>query len=185
MHGLIKKFASGRLRAQIVKEMLSILRDPRSRLIVFVPPLVQLLIFTFATTLEVRNANIAVYNQDAGHWSYEMEARVGAADFVNKVYTVHNRDELRELIDQRKVIAGHRRRPTQQRRPDHGRLSQRHRGGCRRHRQEGHTARVPGRRPPLVQSQSDLPLVRGAGLVGHSGLLQRTDDHGAVDRPRT
>lgn len=105
MRSLIKKFASGRLRAQIVKEFFSILRDPRSRLIVFVPPLMQLLIFTFATTLEVRNANIAVYNHDVGHWSYEMEARLGAADFVNKVYTVHNRDELRRLIDQRKVIA--------------------------------------------------------------------------------
>ncbi|NDP37819.1 MAG: ABC transporter permease [Rhodoferax sp.] len=105
MRSLIKKFASGRLRAQIVKEMLSILRDPRSRLIVFVPPLMQLLIFTFAATLEVRNADIAVYNHDAGHWSYEMVARVGAADFVSEVRTVHSPDELRGLIDRRKVIA--------------------------------------------------------------------------------
>ena len=105
MRRLLNTFFNARLRAQIVKEFLSILRDPRSRLIVFVPPLMQLLIFTFATTLEVRNANIAVYNQDAGRWSYEMEARVGVADFVNKVYTVHSRDELRRLIDQRKVIA--------------------------------------------------------------------------------
>ncbi len=105
MRRLFNTWINGRLRAQIVKELLSILRDPRSRLIVFAPPLLQLLIFTFATTLEVRNANIAVYNQDTGHWSYEMEARVGAAEFVNKVYTVHNRDQLRRLIDQRKVIA--------------------------------------------------------------------------------
>lgn len=105
MRRLFNTLINGRLRAQIVKELLSILRDPRSRLIVFLPPLMQLLIFTFATTLEVRNANIAVYNQDAGRWSYEMEARIGAADFVNKVYTVHNRDQLRRLIDQRQVIA--------------------------------------------------------------------------------
>lgn len=105
MRRLFNTFFNGRLRAQVVKEFLSILRDPRSRIIVFVPPLMQLLIFTFATTLEVRNANIAVYNQDAGRWSYEMEARVGAADFVKQIYTVHSRDELRELIDQRKVIA--------------------------------------------------------------------------------
>ncbi|MCK9539259.1 ABC transporter permease [Dokdonella sp.] len=105
MRRLFNMLINGRLRAQIVKELLSILRDPRSRLIVFAPPLLQLLVFTFATTLEVRNANIAVYNQDGGHWSYEMEARVGVADFVDKVHTVHNRDELRRLIDQRKVIA--------------------------------------------------------------------------------
>lgn len=105
MRRLFNTFFNARLRAQVVKEFLSILLDPRSRLIVFVPPLMQLLIFSFATTLEVRNVNIAVYNQDAGHWSYEMEARVGAADFVNKIYTVHSRDEVREMIDQRKVIA--------------------------------------------------------------------------------
>src|SRR5574337_212977 len=105
MWRLFNMLINGRLRAQIVKELLSILRDPRSRIIVFAPPLLQLLVFTFATTLEVRNANIAVYNQDAGRWSYEMEARVDVADFVNKMYTVHNRDQLRRLIDQRKVIA--------------------------------------------------------------------------------
>ena len=106
MRRLFKLLFNARLRAQILKELLSILRDPRSRLIVFVPPLMQLLIFTFATTLEVRNAHIAVYDRDAGHWSHELVARVGAADFVSKLHTVHNRDELRELIDGRKVIAG-------------------------------------------------------------------------------
>ena len=105
MRRLFNTFANARLRAQIVKEFFSTLRDPRSRLVVFAPPLIQLLVFAFATTLEVRNANIAVYNHDAGHWSYEMEARVGAAEFVNKVYTVQSPDELRGMIDRRQVIA--------------------------------------------------------------------------------
>lgn len=105
MRRLLDIIASPRLRAQIVKELLSILRDPRSRMIVFVPPLMQLLVFTFATTLEVRNANIAVYNHDAGRWSYELQARVGAADFVDRLYTVQNREQLQALIDRRKVIA--------------------------------------------------------------------------------
>src|SRR5664279_581775 len=105
MRRLFNTFANARLRAQIVKEFFSTLRDPRSRLVVFAPPLIQLLVFAFATPLEVRNANIAVYNHDAGHWSYEMEARVGAAEFVNKVYTVQSPDELRGMIDRRQVIA--------------------------------------------------------------------------------
>ncbi len=105
MRSLFNTFVNARLRAQIVKEILSILRDPRSRLVVFAPPLLQLLIFTFATTLEVRNADIAVYDRDAGHWSNEFVARLAAADFVSEVHAVHSRDELRGLIDQRKVIA--------------------------------------------------------------------------------
>ncbi|MDZ7768142.1 MAG: ABC transporter permease [Woeseiaceae bacterium] len=106
MRSLLKRFTNARLRAQIVKELLSILRDPRSRVVVFVPPLMQLLIFAFATTLEVRNVDIAVHDRDAGHWSHEFVARVATAEFVNKVRTVHSRDELRALIDERKVIAG-------------------------------------------------------------------------------
>ena len=105
MRSLVTTLFSGRLRAQVVKELLSILRDPRSRMIVFVPPLMQLLIFTFATTLEVRNAYIAVYDRDAGRWSHELVTRVGAADFVSQVRAVHSPDELRDLIDRRKVIA--------------------------------------------------------------------------------
>jgi ABC-2 type transport system permease protein len=105
MRRFFNLFANARLRAQIIKELLSILRDPRSRIIVFVPPLMQLLIFTFATTLEVRNAEIAVYDRDAGHWSHELVARVGAADFVKEIHTVNSPEELRDLIDRRAVIA--------------------------------------------------------------------------------
>lgn len=100
-----KTFSTGRLRAQIVKELLSLLRDPRSRLLVFAPPLMQLLIFAFAATLEVRNTDIAVHNLDAGRWSHELVSRIGAADFVAKVHAVRSREELRELIDRGKVIA--------------------------------------------------------------------------------
>lgn len=106
MRLLFKSLLNARLRAQIFKELLSILRDPRSRIIVFVPPIMQLLIFTFATTLEVRNADIAVYDRDAGQWSHELVARVAAADFVNEIHTVHSPKALRELIDRRAVIAG-------------------------------------------------------------------------------
>ena len=42
-----------RLWAQILKELLCVLRDPRSRIALVVPPLIQLLIFSFANTLEV------------------------------------------------------------------------------------------------------------------------------------
>jgi hypothetical protein len=44
-----------RLRAQIIKELLCILRDPRSRIVLIVPPLIQLLLFSFAATLDVRH----------------------------------------------------------------------------------------------------------------------------------
>lgn len=95
-----------RLRAQVVKEVLSILRDPRSRMVVFVPPLIQLLVFAFAATLEVDNVRIAVHDQDAGRWSHELVSRVAGAGFVSEVRTVAGSHELRELIDRGEVMAG-------------------------------------------------------------------------------
>ena len=43
-----------RLRAQIIKELLCLLRDPKSRIVLVGPPLIQLFVFSFAVTLEVR-----------------------------------------------------------------------------------------------------------------------------------
>ena len=49
-----------RLRALLRKEFLQLLRDPRMRFFVFVPPLLQLLVFAYAATYDVRNADIGV-----------------------------------------------------------------------------------------------------------------------------
>ena len=105
MSHISSTFSFTRLRAQIIKEVLSILRDPRSRMVVFVPPLLQLLVFAFAATLEVRNVDIAVHNQDAGRWSHELVTRLDRAEFINQIHHVANNQELRRLIDQGKVIA--------------------------------------------------------------------------------
>ncbi len=94
-----------RLRAQFVKELLSILRDPRSRMVVFVPPLLQLLVFAFAATLEVRNVDLAVHNQDAGRWSHELITRLDTAEFVHDVRYVTDSGELRALLDRGEVLA--------------------------------------------------------------------------------
>lgn len=81
------------------------LRDPKSRFVLIVPPLMQLLIFSFAATLNVRNVDIAIYNHDAGKWSHELVARIGAASFVHRLRPVQNPAELRRMIERREVIA--------------------------------------------------------------------------------
>lgn len=94
-----------RLSAQIVKELLSYLRDPRSRLTLVAPPLVQLLVFSFAATLEVENVELAVLDQDNGYWSHEMIRQLEAASFVSGLRVVEGPDQLTALIDRREVLA--------------------------------------------------------------------------------
>lgn len=98
-------FDPRRLGALIVKELLGIVRDPRSRFILVVPPLVQLLVFSFAATLEVRNVDLAVFDQDAGRWSSELVARIEASGFVDRIVPVHDPAALEERIERREVLA--------------------------------------------------------------------------------
>lgn len=98
------KLLSSRLRAQIVKELLSILRDPRARFILVGPPLVQLLVFSFAATLEVRNATIAVYDRDGGRWAQELVSGLRAASFVGELQIVRDPRALHETIERRDAI---------------------------------------------------------------------------------
>ena len=102
---LASAFSFTRLRAQFIKEVLSVLRDPRSRMVVFGPPILQLLVFAFAATLEVRNVDIAVYSQDAGRWSHELVQRLDSAAFITHVRRADSQQQLHGLIDRGEVIA--------------------------------------------------------------------------------
>lgn len=61
-----------RVRALVAKEFLQLLRDPRMRFVLLAPPLVQLLLFGYAATFDVRHADVAVVNHDMTSQSREL-----------------------------------------------------------------------------------------------------------------
>lgn len=95
-----------RLVAQIRKELLSVLRDPRSRAVLIGPPLLQLFVFAFAATLEVENVAVAVLDRDAGRWSYEIVERIRATRMARDVIPVESHAALAEVLDRRNVLLG-------------------------------------------------------------------------------
>lgn len=96
---------SGRLRALIRKELLAALRDPRSRMMLIMPPLLQLLIFSYAATLEVTNVSIGVLNRDTGRWGTEFVERLeGSPTFVDFI-SLQGVPQIETAIDLRQVIA--------------------------------------------------------------------------------
>jgi ABC-2 type transport system permease protein len=70
-----------------------------------VPPLLQLCIFSFANTLEVKHVDLAVFNRDSGRAAYELVARVGSASFVHRLVPVRSPGELEGMIERREVLA--------------------------------------------------------------------------------
>jgi ABC-2 type transport system permease protein len=95
----------GRLYAMVVKELWAILRDPRSRIILIVPPIVQLFVFGFATTLEVKNFNVGIEDRDGGPWSQEFVQRLAGSPNVGRIVSLHSQEQAREALDSRAVIA--------------------------------------------------------------------------------
>src|ERR1041384_6924274 len=57
------------------KELIQTLREPRMRLLLFVPPMVQLIVFGFAVNLDVDHARIAWMDMDRTPLSRELLAR--------------------------------------------------------------------------------------------------------------
>ena len=74
-----------RLAALIVKELLAAFRDPRGRMALVVPPLIQLFLFAYAATLEVSNVPIGVVNQDWGAQSTQLVSRLQHASAFSEV----------------------------------------------------------------------------------------------------
>ena len=95
-----------RLRAQIVKEVLCLLRDPKSRVVMVGPPLIQLFVFSFAMTLEVKHIDVALLNHDSGGAAIELVQQIQSSDLVDRVRTAGSERELAEMIDTQQVLAG-------------------------------------------------------------------------------
>lgn len=96
----------GRIRSLIIKEMLALWRDPKSRFVMIVPPLIQLAVFSYACTYDVKQASLALLNQDGGLAARELVARVAGAPAFADLVMVGTEDQLRDAIDSRRAMAG-------------------------------------------------------------------------------
>ena len=87
-----------RIRSLVVKELLALVRDPRGRFILVVPPLVQMLVFTFAATQEVKDVPVAVLNKDYGTHARDLVARVEGSPNFSRVVHLRSDAEVAPAI---------------------------------------------------------------------------------------
>ncbi|MCS6953143.1 MAG: ABC transporter permease [Bryobacteraceae bacterium] len=91
--------------AEIVrKEFRQALRDPRMRTVLFLPPLVQLVIFGYAVNLDVRRARIGWMDQDRTPASRELRAAFAGSPYF-ELAPVETDDQERDLLDRGAVTA--------------------------------------------------------------------------------
>lgn len=94
-----------RLLALIVKEFWAMVRDAKMRIVLIGLPVMQLLIFAFAVTLEVKNADIAVFDQSDGQYSSEILNRIAGSPYFRGIIRLGSYDAVRDTINRQRAIA--------------------------------------------------------------------------------
>jgi ABC-2 type transport system permease protein len=92
-----------RIQHMLIKEFIQVLRDPRLRIMAFLPPIMELFLFGYAATTDVRNIRTAVYDLDNSVQSRALVARFVESGYFEVVANVSNDRESRELLDRSEV----------------------------------------------------------------------------------
>ena len=74
-----------RLKSLIIKEFLSVFKDPKNRALIIIPPIMQLFIFAPAITLEIKNIDLAVLDYSNSYQSRELVSRFYNSPWFKKI----------------------------------------------------------------------------------------------------
>lgn len=81
------------------KEILAMWRDKKSRIVMIIPPIMQLFIFAFAATLDVKDVPIGILNRDSGRQGFELVQRFYGSKVFSKVVFLKSVEEIAPFID--------------------------------------------------------------------------------------
>src|SRR5215470_20236645 len=95
-----------RLLPIIRKEFIHIVRDPRTLIVMFVMPLMQLILLGYAATSDVRNIPMAVFDQSRTSQSRHLIDSFVESGQFSVAQMAGSEQELAQLVDAGKVRAG-------------------------------------------------------------------------------
>ncbi|HET9389627.1 MAG TPA: ABC transporter permease [Steroidobacteraceae bacterium] len=93
-----------RILALTRKELLAVLKDKRARLSLFIPPIVQGLIFGYAATYDLNHVPYALMDESHSAASRELVAGLDGSGVFERVATLQRPQDLRSVIDQRRAL---------------------------------------------------------------------------------
>jgi ABC-2 type transport system permease protein len=95
-----------RILPVIRKEFIHIIRDPRTLAVMFIAPLMQLILFGYAATSDVRNVPMAVFDQDRTPQSRHLVAAFVQSGQFTIARHVGSEQELARMVDAGQARAG-------------------------------------------------------------------------------
>ncbi len=93
-----------RILALTRKELLAVLKDPRSRLSLILPPIIQCLIFGYAATYDLTNVPYAVLDQSRDPASRQLLAGLDGSGVFHRVANFDRLEDLATSINEQRVV---------------------------------------------------------------------------------
>ncbi len=93
-----------RLRHMLIKEFIQVFRDKRTRIVLFGPPVIQMMIFGYAATLEIKHVPAAILDYDNSQVSRDLIARFTASRYFDVRPPLTDWRQIRKVIDRGDVI---------------------------------------------------------------------------------
>jgi ABC-2 type transport system permease protein len=87
----------------VVKEFIQVLRDPRARFSLIVPPVIQMIVFGYAATFDVHNVATAILDRDHSQESRELISRFASSGYFQIAATLTDHAQIDDLIDRGRV----------------------------------------------------------------------------------
>jgi ABC-2 type transport system permease protein len=96
----------GRLKQMLIKEFIQVFRDKRTRFILIGPPIIQMLIFGYAATYEIRSVPTVVLDLDHSQESRDLLSLFSSSPYFDVQRQLTDSHQLADLIDQGKATVG-------------------------------------------------------------------------------
>ncbi len=93
-----------RILALTHKELLAILKDPRSRFSLLIPPILQCLIYGYVATYDLNDVPYALLDQDRSAASKNLLAGLDGSGVFRRVANLTRRKMWREIINERRAL---------------------------------------------------------------------------------
>jgi drug efflux transport system permease protein len=88
-----------RLKQMLIKEFIQVLRDKRTRFVLFGPPIIQMLIFGYAATFEIHHVATVVLDLDHSQESRDLISRFTSSPYFDVQHQLTNSRQVEDLID--------------------------------------------------------------------------------------
>jgi len=95
-----------RVKQMLIKEFIQVFRDKRMRLLLIAPPIIQMLIFGYAATFEVRHVSTVILDLDHSQASRELVSRFTSSPYFDVRRQLTSPREMEELIDRGAATIG-------------------------------------------------------------------------------